>query len=154
MVRRTSINAYRKIQADGTLSQMRWAVYDYLFHHGPLTGSEITEGLRFNGQVSHSFHKRLSELEVMGVAEIVGERVCKVTGFNCILWDVTDLATPIPYKTAKTKTKLARARERCSRFEELVARIVVYLDREKKLYPVTARIRELVAEIDKETPRG
>lgn len=84
MIRQTSIQAYREIEAKGLLSKVRWLVYSHLYTHGPLTGSELNSQMGGVG-----YHKRLSELERLGVATTVGRKTCSVTGMECELWDVT-----------------------------------------------------------------
>jgi hypothetical protein len=124
-VRQTSIAAYNQIKADGTLSRMRWKVYDYLFHHGPLTRTEVDMGLKGPGEVNPSYHKRLSELERQGVVTTVGRKTCNITGKECELWDVTALATPIPFdatsKSPSRKERQAAAAELRDIYKVLVA---------------------------------
>lgn len=84
MIRQTSIQAYREIEAKGLLSKVRWLVYAHLYTHGPLTGSELNSQMGGVG-----YHKRLSELERLGVVATVGRRTCSITGMECELWDVT-----------------------------------------------------------------
>jgi len=84
MIRQTSIQAYREIEARGLLSKVRWLVYAHLYTHGPLTGSELNTQMGGVG-----YHKRLSELERLGVATTVGRKTCSITRRECELWDVT-----------------------------------------------------------------
>ena len=101
MIRQTSIQAYRQIEASGLLSRVRWMVYSHLFHHGPLTGSELNSQMGGVG-----YHKRLSELEQLDVAATVGRRACSVTGMECELWDVTaNLPTGSVQTTSTRPTK-------------------------------------------------
>lgn len=95
-MRQTSIQAYQQIEAHGLLSRVRWVVYSHLFRHGPLTGSELNSQL---GGVS--FHKRLSELERLGVVYTMGKRNCDVTGMECEQWDVT-AGLPVGASTSGT----------------------------------------------------
>jgi hypothetical protein len=88
--RKTSRAAYDAIRANGTLSLARWQVYDLLFFRGPMTGSEVDAALMKPGAARGHRHKRLSELERLGLAARVGERPCTVTGNRAELWDVTD----------------------------------------------------------------
>ncbi len=95
--RKTSLYAYNKLKTGGQdggslLSWMRWAVYDFLYQHGPATGREVDAGLAKPGETRTSYHKRLSELRACGVAEEVGEKTCRVSGERAIAWDVTDAA--------------------------------------------------------------
>jgi hypothetical protein len=84
-MRRTSIEAYMAIKESGQLSKCRLEAYEVLFHHGPLTATEVT----VRHGVSNGW-KRLSELKRFGVILETGVRPCSVTGHNATLWDVTD----------------------------------------------------------------
>ncbi len=84
-MRRTSIEVYRRIRDQGLISRQQLRVYDVLFEHGPMTGSEVNRAL-----LSKSAHKRLSELLALGVAQETGLRACSVTGERVTGWDVTD----------------------------------------------------------------
>lgn len=105
-MRHTSLAAYRALQQSGALSSMRWVVYDCLFHFGPMTRSELDARLRGKATVNPSYHKRLCELERMGVVARFGTRPCSVTGRDCFLWDVTpasSVTTPGASKGWKAK---------------------------------------------------
>lgn len=95
-MRQTSILAYEAIKSSGKLSDMRWRVYDFLYRNGPLTGRELDAAMASPGETRTSYHKRLGELERMGLACIVTERNCHVTGHLAIEWDVTDKMEPSP----------------------------------------------------------
>jgi len=105
MTRETSAQAFRQIQADGSLSRMRWKVYEHLFHHGPLTRSELDSRLKGPKEVNPSYHKRLSELERQGVVKTVGRRACSITGRECELWDVT-ANLPVAFVREQSKEQL------------------------------------------------
>lgn len=111
-IRRTSIETYRRIEAEGLLTQMRWRVYRALYHHGPLTRAEIVKHLEYPGMERQpDIYNRLSDLRVRKAAWVVGTRTCTVTGNRCQLWDVTDqlpneLATTQKEKTMTTKMTL------------------------------------------------
>lgn len=85
MVRDTSYEAWRKINTTGLLSEKRLAVYNCVYHHGPMTAGEVFQQLGI--QTNHS--GRLTELRIKGVLKEVGKRPCKVTGYTSIEWDVT-----------------------------------------------------------------
>jgi hypothetical protein len=97
MVRQTSIEAYRRIEAEGLLSRKRWEVYSALFEYGPATGMELLERMNRRSKVDSQVRARLNELREMGLAREVGRRVCSVTNQTVILWDVTD-AMPHPVR--------------------------------------------------------
>jgi hypothetical protein len=92
--RKTSIEAFTACREMGVLNGMQWRAYEYLYHQGPMTGSELDQALMPEGRARGHYHKRLSELEKLGVAQRVGTRPCKVTGRNADLWDVTDAKPP------------------------------------------------------------
>lgn len=81
---------------------MRWRVYECLYYDGPLTMTEVDERCRQPGEVSPSYRKRLSELEMIGVVEVCGERRCTVTGRMCVLWQTND--NPNAKKLPKPRT--------------------------------------------------
>lgn len=87
-MRDTSKAVFNQIKEDGTLSKMRWMVYEYLFLHGPLTGAELDEQLRKQGGRGH-YHKRLSELKRFDIVQETNKRACKITGRLVYEWDVT-----------------------------------------------------------------
>lgn len=97
-MRETSVAVYRQIKAEGLLSRRRMEVYTCIFEHGPLTCGETVDKLqRISGVLQHSITPRFAELNDMGVITIVGERMCSVTGRECLLWDVTNrLPKPLP----------------------------------------------------------
>lgn len=104
-MRRTSIDAYNKIKAEGLLSQRRWQVYEILFQHGPLTAGEIFEhGL---GIVKGSVCARLTELREMGIVYEYGEKKWSSTGHVGILWDVND-RLPEQYRRGRTKDSIIK----------------------------------------------
>ena len=83
-VRRTSKMAYDEITENGLLSSARWRSYNDLYHYGPSTAREQEARTGdCNG------HRRLRDLVDLGVAEEVGTRICRVTGMEVVLWDVT-----------------------------------------------------------------
>lgn len=88
MTRDTSRESYREIENNGLLSERRWAVYKWLYHHGPATQSECHKA-GFPELQMDSVKPRFAELEMRGVIKVVGERDCQVTGRNVLLWDVT-----------------------------------------------------------------
>lgn len=89
MIRQTSIEVYREIEASGILSHRRWEVYSALYKNGPLTRNEIAPFVNIPGYHSN-ISARLTELREMGIVMEVGEKLCSMTGNSIILWDVTD----------------------------------------------------------------
>jgi len=72
MIRQTSIDAYRKIEAEGLLSKRRWQVYDILYEFGPMTGGEcfakLIEKHKFQFPTNSNVTTRLGELRGLGCA--------------------------------------------------------------------------------------
>lgn len=106
MTRRTSIETYHAIKDNGLLSELRWRVYDLLFHHGPLTQMELCRKNADPGVQDRSLMPRFAELEKMGVIEVIGERICTITGRMVLVWDVTDR---LPVKWDKPKRQKCKS---------------------------------------------
>lgn len=85
----TTLAAYDAIRRNGLLSRSRFAVYECLLEHGPLTRNELDHRLS-HGSVNPTYSRRLVELERLGVVQRVGTFRCSITGFECDAWDVTD----------------------------------------------------------------
>lgn len=126
MARKTSHESWQAVQDSGLVTRMRLQVYCWLYVYGPATRSELDDGLRVRTEVNPSYHKRLSELERMGVVETVGERECHITGHNCITWDTTNLATPRPLPTAR-QTKS----ETIAKYDSLIGEVIDWLENQE-----------------------
>lgn len=100
-MRQTSVEAYNDIMVSGLLGKRQKDAYAVLYENGPLTGNELSLKMGIPGQ-----WKRCSELKKRGLALEVGERLCSVTGRNCITWDVTD---KLPTKLTKKETRIEKA---------------------------------------------
>lgn len=109
MARRTSIAVYQKIEEEGLLSKARWRVYAWLYVNGPATAGEIGAGIEY---IRNNTCARLKELIDRGVVEEIGERPCKTTGNNVILYDVTDQLPIEPRKGPVRKTRKQLEKER------------------------------------------
>lgn len=84
MTQPTSAQTYYDILQSGELGDRQRAVLKLLMDKGAMTGSEVNEALD-----SASGHKRLSELEKMGVVRAGPSRICNVTKREAIAWEVT-----------------------------------------------------------------
>jgi hypothetical protein len=82
-IRQTSAKAFKEEMENGNIPRRRREVFEYLFYHGPKTGSELDYELRYP-----SAHKRLSELKEMGLIIELGGRKCTITGKDVVEWDV------------------------------------------------------------------
>lgn len=111
-VRETSLEAYRAIQDNEWVSKKRREVYNVLYHHGPLTGAQISQRSG-RSSVSETVRNRLTELRNMGVVKEVDVVPCPITGRNVILWDVTkNMPTKLEVKKAiPLKRQLSDAKE-------------------------------------------
>jgi hypothetical protein len=115
MTRTTSIAVYHEIEREGLLSRTRFEVYSWLFKHGPATAMEIEVGL-----ASRHVNKRLSELRDQGVVKELGTTICKVTGREVILWDVTDQLPTERIRKATGKTRKQIEEEKDWLFKEVL----------------------------------
>ena len=117
-VRPTSLAAYRELCSSGKLGSMQLKVYRELWLRGAMTGRELNDELE-----TPNAHKRLSELERMGMVEMSEEpRRCAVTGRNAIAWRATTRTTPKPLDTATSPGTKAE------RYRELCLKLVTYLN--------------------------
>jgi hypothetical protein len=112
VVRSTSIETYRQIEAEGLLSDQRRLVYRALFAHGPCTAGELAAKIDMEGngsqETKYMVSRRLPELRDRTVAIELPSRICKIRNTNSIVWDVTaNLPIDIPEKSEidkKTKS--------------------------------------------------
>lgn len=92
-VRPASIEAYERIIEDGLLSKRRLETYSALFQFGPATASELCVAMRASGKFLNPHQTnvctRLGELRDLGAAFELETRICKVTGFNVTVYEVT-----------------------------------------------------------------
>jgi hypothetical protein len=132
-VRRTSIEVYREIEANGLLTERRFEVYRWLFHNGPATGGEVIVGIspQARGSVLSQARARLNELRERGVVEELGTTICRVTGHEVILWDVTDHLPVEPLGRVKGPTRkqlieeIRRLRAENSNLRQKVGRLKI-----------------------------
>lgn len=114
MTRRTSIEAYHRIESEGLLSKRRFQVYSLLFHHGPLTSTGIHSHLGTTGSIENeNIRARLTEMRAMGCVDEVGTEVCPITGMEVILWDVTENLPRKLEKGPKEPTKVELLQAAC-----------------------------------------
>jgi len=101
--RRTSINAYNKIKTGGLLSRMRMTVLDAIYRSAPCTSGEAFASMMTSSNQLSQSRARFTELREWGVIEEVGERPCKISGHNAIVWDLTGELPVKPAKKLKQK---------------------------------------------------
>lgn len=115
MTRQTSIEAYNEIKDEGLLRRLQFQVYDALYSNGPMTQGELTAHA-FPGTDKTVTTPRFAELAKLGVIAVVGKRPCRISGRNCMVWDVT---TALPEKPEKKETKDQQIRRLKARVQEL-----------------------------------
>ena len=79
----SSYTAAEKLYRSGRMGTQRQRVFATLRKSGPATGAEL--GLIMSDD-RYAAHRRLAELERMGLAERAGFRKCKVTKQKCQVW--------------------------------------------------------------------
>jgi DNA-binding Lrp family transcriptional regulator len=107
MTKETSKQAFQQILESGALGDSQKRVFQAIFELGDATGRELNDKLQ-----SQSAHKRLSELEDMGLIRGIRARVCKVTGNDSTAWEITGsmprAVTPVVNDTP-TKAQIGAA---------------------------------------------
>jgi hypothetical protein len=88
-MRKTSLDIYRQILDSGFINDSQKLVYSYLCDHGPTSTGKVNKILQRPDEVHPSYHRRVEELEVLGLTCRVGKGPCPVTGNSVDLWDVT-----------------------------------------------------------------
>ena len=109
--RETSIDAWRDIQSNGVLGVEQLKAYGCLYRYGPQTGRELDDKL------GPDMHKRLSELERLGVVACKGKRKCAITGRIVFEWALTGelpVKPPPAVKTKRSKPLLELLYEACT----------------------------------------
>lgn len=128
MTRPTSWAAYNHLVASGGLPERQAEIYDIVWHHGPGTSAEIAQRAGREWTQSDT-RSRWSELVKKGVLQEVGERSCQVTGYEKIVYEVTDRVMPldIDRQEASMEEALRRAVDRfaCREGTEIDAHRVV-----------------------------
>jgi hypothetical protein len=95
MTRDTSIAAYEKIKADGTLGETMLAVYRVLAYYADdagMTQKEVAEQLKFEGSKrdTRSFTPRFAPMKRRGVINEIGKKTCAITGREALAYVVSD----------------------------------------------------------------
>lgn len=141
-IRTTSIEVYKFLEENGTLSAKRWEVYATVYNNGPMTSAEaiakINEGKSIKSLTQS--RARFTELRGMGLLKETGERVCKITGYNVIEWDVTD---QLPLKLEKAPTRKAKIETYCKKLESLPLLVSDIFERSELAKTITTLVEEL-----------
>ena len=117
MTRRTSIQAYREIEANGLLGQLQFDVYRVLYEKGPCTQGEVAAELGLDKSIATP---RFAELERRGVIEFLRERPCRISNKKCREYDVTDL---VPLKEAAPEEKAETLKQTVERLKAEMAEL-------------------------------
>jgi hypothetical protein len=142
-MRQTSIDTYYAIKDEGVLGDLQWKVYDYLYHHGPMTGRELDDAMIKAGAEHATSHKRLPELERCDAVRITQQRACKISGRVSREWDVTDR---VAVKQPKPESKAVR-------YRKVLLSMADYMEHKHDLGEFTSaavaqHIRKLVEDIE------
>lgn len=141
-IRTTSIEVYKFLEENGTLSAKRWEIYATVYNHGPITSGEafakLSEGKTLKS-LSQS-RARFTELRGMGLLKETGERECKITGYTVIEWDVTD---QLPLKLEKAPTRKEKIETYCKKLESLPLLVSDIFEREELSTKITKLVEEL-----------
>jgi len=109
MVRDVSIEAYRKIKANGLLKNKMLQAYEVFYNHGPLTSLRANDIFcHINEQRSNlnQFRATMTHLQDAGVLRMVGTVVSPETGMKVGEYDVTS-GLPVRDKKPTKKEKKA-----------------------------------------------
>ena len=122
-----SLDAYRDVLP--TLSNARKKVLAYIVENGPCTGRQINQGLG-----SQSAHKRLSELERLGVIRCAGVIKCPITGQSSNNWECS------PRECMNPKAELARPQTK----NQMLADIFRLESEKSQLLQKIARLESII----------
>jgi len=145
MVRTTSIEVYKQLEASGELSAKRWEVYATVYNHGPMTSAEAFAKLNAGKNLKSltQSRARFTELRGMQLLKEVGERECKITGYKVILWDVTD---QLPLKLEKAETRALKIEKISNRIIDVSLCISDIFERQEvieKLSVLTTELKQI-----------
>lgn len=105
-IRGTSIKAYHRIMESGELAAARARVLRHFIDNHPDTCTERELDAQMHDV---NAHKRVSELQDMGLLEEVGERACSVSGNpSSIEWGLRDNPILIPLVREPGKRRIKR----------------------------------------------
>ena len=104
MIRETSRLAYEALVENGGLKKRNAKVYDYIYHHGPVTQKETEREFK---DLNRTLGPRFAVLTRMGLIKHAGDKKCEETGFLNMQWDVTSRVDPLAIKKVTMKEKKA-----------------------------------------------
>jgi len=84
MIRQTSLESFRKLKEEGTLSKHQLIVLNAFREYGRATDREITNLLGINDP--NVVRPRRNELVSLGFLEEDGKDFCMITGRKAIVW--------------------------------------------------------------------
>lgn len=135
MVNKTSLEAYQEIIRNGLLSKRRLQVYDIIFNHQPLTGSQVATVFKSQNSLntnSENIRNRITELKEMGVVEECGYSVDPVTNMTVLNFKTTN----------KLPKKLIRKASKRQKVDFILSEVdVLYKNRSTSKYTKIALIK-------------
>ncbi len=142
-IRTTSIEVYKFLEENGTLSAKRWEVYATVYNNGPMTSAEafakINEGKSIKSLTQS--RARFTELRGMGLLKETGERKCNITGHIVIEWDVTD---QLPLKLEKAETRASKTEKIIKELNSVHLQVTDIFERQE----VQNRIEKIIEKIN------
>ena len=103
-MRQTSIDCYNQIKASGLLSEIRLKVMKRVLQLAPCTATEVEKYMNIHDNMKGTW-RVMTWLREADVVYEKGTRDCKVTGRNCIEWDLTDrLPQPVVKKITRPRS--------------------------------------------------
>jgi len=136
MIRKTSIEIFNKIKANGLLSKRRFEVYECIFNNGPSTALEILDKLDLKTNQSGRF----TELSDRGCITAVGTKKCSITGNQSLSWDVT---CDLPRYTPRVLTKKQKKKKLLKDMVKLGLRVDMNEECKKHLRDIYSQAKDL-----------
>ena len=125
MARETSIETYNQIKAEGLLSERRLQVYEILYEHGPMTGSQVSKIFhqKHTGTtLSETVRNRITELIERGVVKEMPETViCPFSKRRVLQFDVTSGLPTEPQKQITRKERIISVKKQLDILERKVS---------------------------------
>lgn len=84
MVKNTSLEAIRTLRERKIIGERQEAVLNTIYKIYPCTDSEVMQYLDYHDR--NMVSPRRNELMKKGLIHKVGERICRVTGYNAEVW--------------------------------------------------------------------
>lgn len=125
IMRQTSIEAYNYVKENGILARFQFQVYETVYLNDGITQNEchrIMEDTYKRRINKPSVTPNFARLKEMLLIEEIGERDCRVTGRNCLIYSITG-NRPFIVKKDKPKSKDQQIKELREEIEALKVKI-------------------------------